>query len=449
MSRRSAKKEGLSTRASRTVIFREIVGCCAIAAFVSLFLMLLLYYGLNHYIREHVEGSERIRAEERQLTTELQMYVSQHNLSISNIKEIGRWETKKHVRIHFADTRESVAYLSGLQRRYDNTILNIQSSKNIHRTYEVRFKDAVVICYVETGKMGMYYSLAFVLSAICAIFFFVYVMLLLMRKRIYYLIRLRDELEHLKAGDLEQEVTVQGKDELSQIADGMNSMRRNVLGKIQAEKEAITANHELITAMSHDLRTPLTRQIGYLEILHLKKYREEAELNEYIEKARNNAFIMKDTTDKLFRYFLAFGDQQMAQKQTEVDGKALLNTVLKEQIAYIVSQNYVVSFEEINEQFRMMIDPEEFARIFDNIFHNMKKYADKDVPIYITHITQKEEFILMIQNGVREDTSLVESTKVGLKIVERIMKSMGGTMEVVNDGQFFVTQLIFSVTYET
>lgn len=407
-----------------------------------------MYYGLNYHIREHLEKSQKQINEEHQLLSELQMFVSQRNLSISNIKEIREWERKKRVRIHFADTRESIAYLSNLQRKYENTVVSIQSSRNLHQTYEVRFKDAVVICYFQTTKYTNYYSLAFVISALCAIFLFAFILLQLMRKRIYYVVRLRDEIEILKAGDLEQEVTVTGKDELTQIAEGMNSMRRNVLAKIQAEKEVITANHELITAMSHDLRTPLTRQIGYLEILHLKKYKEQEELEEYIEKARNNAFIMKNTTDKLFRYFLAFGEQEMAEKQTEVDGKALLNTVLKEQIAYIISQGFVVSFEEIAEQFRMTIDSEEFARIFDNIFHNMKKYASPDVPVYITHIRQKNEFVLTIQNGIREDTSLVESTKVGLKIVEKIMKSIGGSMEVLNDGQFFVTQLVFSVKYE-
>lgn len=438
--------EGVSRKVSKTRIWKEIIGCCAIAAVCSLAVLVLFNYGLNHNIRPYIEQPNTQRLEERQLMMELQMFVSQHNLSISNVKEIRQWESKKRVRIHFSDTRESVAYLSNLAQKYEDTILEIQSSKNKYTTYEIRFKDAIAICYVQNLSILTFDNLAFLISSLCAIFFFVFVLLQLLRKQIYYLIRLRDEIELLKAGDLEKEVTVLGKDELAQIADGMNSMRRNVLMKIRAEKEAITANHELITAMSHDLRTPLTRQIGYLEILHLKKNKEEAELTEYIEKARNNAFIMKDTTDKLFRYFLAFGNDQMGQKKTEVDGKALINSVLKEQIAYIVSQGFVVSHEEITQPFRMIIDPEEFARIFDNVFHNMKKYANPNVPIYITHIIQRDELLLMFQNGMKEDTFLVESTKIGLKIVERIMKSMGGNMEVVNDGQFFIMQLIFRVT---
>lgn len=448
MSKKKNRKEGQSIRVYHTVIWKEIIGCCAIAAFCSVLLLLLLNLEMNHFIRNHIELSEKQERQERQLMRELQMFVSQHNLSISDVQEILSWENKKRVRVYFSDTKDSVAYLSGLQRRYANTILNIQSSRNLHRTYEIRFTDAVVICYFDDGKISRYYGMAFVLASILAVFFFSFILLQLLRKRLDYVVKLRDEIELLESGDLEKDVTVSGKDELAQIAKAMNSMRRNVVSQIRAEKEAITANHELITAMSHDLRTPLTRQIGYLEILHLKKFREEEELYEYIEKARNNAFIMKDTTDKLFRYFLAFGNEKMAQKQMEVDGKALLNTVLKEQIAYVVSQGFVVSNEEITQAFRMTIDSEEFARIFDNIFHNMKKYANPNVPIYITHAIQKEEFLLMIQNGVKEDNSMVESTKVGLKIVERIMKSMGGSMEVVNDGQFFITQLVFPAKFE-
>lgn len=53
----------------------------------------------------------------------------------------------------------------------------------------------------------------------------------------------------------------------------------------------------------------------------------------------------------------------------------------------------------------------------------------------------------MVQNGIRQDTSKVESTKIGLKIVEKIMKSMGGSVEVMNDGQYFIIQLVFKIEY--
>lgn len=291
-----------------------------------------------------------------------------------------------------------------------------------------------------------YFELAFVVSSLFAIFIFAASFIFMMRGRIQAIIRLRDEIARLKKGDLlDAEMTVEGSDEICQIGEGINQMREHVMERMQTEREAISANHELITAMSHDLRTPLTRQIGYLEILSREKYQSQEELKEYIEKARTNAFLMKDTTDKLFKYFLAFGKEELLEKQIEVDGKVLFNAVLKEHIAYIISQGFVVSFEEISEAFKVKIDSEEFARIFDNVFHNMKKYGDPSVPVYINHIFSEKEFVLMVQNGIKADISHVESTKIGLKIVEKVMKAMGGNMEVMNDGQFFIIQLGFPI----
>lgn len=426
------------------MIFREMLGGCIILTVLSVFVMALSYYGLLSFVKKYMADEETRQIKSDQVMAQLQNYIARENLSTTNVREIKRWQAEKGVRIHFMGTKTSMTVLNGLQKDFEDTVIDLQIEKSA-RIYEIKFRDQMVMCYPELKKIEQYYKGCFLLSAVISLLFFALGNLMLWGRRIRYVIRLQEEINNLQAGDLTSEITVEGRDELAQIGKGMNELRSNILKQIQTEREAITANHELITAMSHDLRTPLTRQIGYLEILSRKKYQNEEELYEYIEKARSNAFLMKDTTDKLFRYFLAFGKQEMKEKQMEVEGKALFNAALKEQIAYIISQGFVVSFEEISRQFRLMIDADEFTRVFDNIFHNMKKYGDPTVPVYITHICEDGEFVLMIQNGIRKDGSRVESTKVGLKIVEKIMKSMDGSMEVMNDGQYFVIQLVFKL----
>lgn len=426
------------------MIFRELLGGCIILTVLSVFVMALSYYGLLSFVKKYMADEEIQEIQSDQVMAQLQNYIARENLSTTNVREIKRWQVEKGVRIHFMGTKKSIEVLNGLQKDFEDTVIDLQIEKSA-RIYEIKFRDQIVMCYPELKKIEQYYKGCFLLSAVLSLLFFALGNLMLWGRRIKYVIRLQEEINNLQAGDLTSEISVEGQDELAQIGKGMNELRSNILKQIQTEREAITANHELITAMSHDLRTPLTRQIGYLEILSRKKYQNEEELYEYIEKARSNAFLMKDTTDKLFRYFLAFGKQEMKEKQMEVEGKTLFNAALKEQIAYIISQGFVVSFEEISRQFRLMIDADEFTRVFDNIFHNMKKYGDPTVPVYITHICENGEFVLMIQNGIRKDGSRVESTKVGLKIVEKIMKSMDGSMEVMNDGQYFVIQLVFKL----
>lgn len=421
-----------------------MLGGYIILTVLSLFVMALSYYGLLNFVKKYIADEEIREIQSDQVMAQLQNYIARENLSTTNVREIRRWQAEKGVQIHFIGTKQTMAVVSGLQKDFEDTVIDLQIEKSA-RIYEIKFRDHVVMCYPELKKIEQYYKVSFLLSVVLALLFFALGNLMLLGRRIRYVLQLQEEINHLQAGDMTSEITVEGKDEFAQIGKSMNELRSNILKQIQTEREAITANHELITAMSHDLRTPLTRQIGYLEILSRKKYQNEEELYEYIEKARSNAFLMKDTTDKLFRYFLAFGKQEMREKQMEVDGKTLFNAALKEQIAYIISQGFVVSFEEISRQFRLRIDADDFTRVFDNIFHNMKKYGDSTVPVYITHICEDGEFVLMIQNGIRQDGARVESTKVGLKIVEKIMKSMDGSMEVMNDGQYFVIQLVFKL----
>ncbi|MBU5428996.1 HAMP domain-containing histidine kinase [Kineothrix sp. MSJ-39] len=441
MSKEKKQKE-IYTSVFKTKLWKKLYFCCLGAATGSVLLLALLFFGSRSIIYHHMAEQDVQQTQKDQVMAELQAFVSQRGLSTINKKEILQWEKKKGV----MGTKDTIRELETLQAKYNNSVISIYQRPQEIQPYEVRFKDAVVLCEPILDRMTeRYTTVALVISVLISTLFFIFLLMQCMKKRLSYVVGLRDDLRLLEAGDLDREVTVSGNDELSQIGEGINNLRRNVLHKIQTERDAITANHELITAMSHDLRTPLTKQIGYLEILYRRKFTQEEELFDYIQKARSNAFIMKDTTDKLFRYFLAFGGQQQEAQQSEVDGKALLNSVLKEQIAYINSQGFVVSFSPIQESFRMLINPEEFARIFDNIFHNLRKYGDNTVPVNISYTLQPGELLLMVQNGVRQDTSKVESTKIGLKIVEKIMKSMGGSVEVMNDGQYFIIQLVFKV----
>lgn len=444
-------KAGKKERKNKVIgskLLKRMVFCCMIATVISGIVFLLSYQILTGYMRKKSEDPRTRELQKQQIAYELQAYIARHNLSITDVKEIKRWQSDTNVTVEVVGTPEIIASQQALLEEYRGSVITDLGSSletEMGNLYEIRFKDHSVMCKLFLKKDHNYEKMCLWISLVTALIVYGTVFLLLIRPRLRYILQLKNDIEQLTGQNLINEITVQGKDELAEIGRNMNLVRQNVIGRIQDEREAITANQELITAMSHDLRTPLTRQIGYLEILSRKKYQGQQELEEYIEKAKSNAFIMKNTTDKLFRYFLAFGKPEAAETQIEVDGKPLFNSVIKEQVAYIVSQGFVVSFEEVTQSFQLKIDSDEFARVFDNIFHNLKKYGDVNVPVYISCVLQDNEFLLMVQNGIKKDTTNVESTKVGLKIVERIMKSMDGSLEVMNDGQYFIIQLVFKV----
>ena len=134
-----------------------------------------------------------------------------------------------------------------------------------------------------------------------------------MQEDVRYIQCLQREVAVISLGNLEEKVTIQGEDELAQLARGLDSMRQELKEHEQTEKELRAAQEKLVVGMSHDLRTPLTGLLTYMEILR-KQEREGNVSGEYIEKAYSRILQIKSMSDRMFEFF--FIDSQ---KETELE----------------------------------------------------------------------------------------------------------------------------------
>ena len=91
--------------------------------------------------------------------------------------------------------------------------------------------------------------------------------LLLQRKSLEYIRKLYEAMQRISEGDLNTEVEVIGDDEFSSMAASLNQLAQDIRSLMDKEREAERSKNELITNVAHDLRTPLTSIIGYLELL--------------------------------------------------------------------------------------------------------------------------------------------------------------------------------------
>jgi len=114
------------------------------------------------------------------------------------------------------------------------------------------------------------------------------------------------------AGALNRTIPVTGTDEIARLAASVNTMRDTILERTRDEQTAWQANSDLITAMSHDIRNPLTSLIGYLDLLEMSQDRLPEDLRSYVLASRDKAYQLKDLTGEMFRYFLVFsrGEQE-------------------------------------------------------------------------------------------------------------------------------------------
>ena len=245
----------------------------ALAAVVSALVSLALYMALNALffgILDRAFFSEaRIIMREQACVGRLQAYVTENGLSTDDSKMLDKWASgEKNLLI--------TIYKDG-RFRYSNDakvmvmVPEMNEWEDTSWLYEVRFADgtaqAGVSYYAEYG----YYTVASVLGGVISMAAFALILVMMIRGKIRYIDLMEQEIQILKGGDLDYRITVKGKDELASLASEIDAMRCAIKERQQKEEEAGKANRELVTAMSHDLRTPLTSLLGYVDILQIGK----------------------------------------------------------------------------------------------------------------------------------------------------------------------------------
>lgn len=443
----SRKKEEISIlKIGKTKLWRNLLLCCAISAAAAALSGVTVNRLLTVLVERYVDNPESELRYTDEVMDEFQEYVTEKELSIYDTKEVLSWiEDKGELDIYFGGPSELIELVKETEDKYVDTVVDVGLYDYGFNSYDIRFSDGTIKSYPILYRAVRYYDFAFIVAIFLAGNVFVYVLLALVRKRLAYIVKLSDEMKILEAGNLDYEITVKGKDEIACLGKSINDMRKAVIEKMQKESEAISANEELITAISHDLRTPLTKQIGYLEILERKKYKDAEQEREYLQKTKANAYAMKEITDQLFRYFLAFSKGRNVEEWVVINGKNILEKLLEEQGMFLKSQGFQVNIAPFEQDFEIRINEEEFGRIFDNLFINIGKYADAGEEVTIFHNFSSKYFVLSLKNGIKKEKQEFESTKIGLRIVENFMKHMGGRAKVIEAEDRFEIVLYFPI----
>ncbi len=260
------------------------------------------------------------------------------------------------------------------------------------------------------------------------------------------LILLASEVRLVSDGNLDYEIVARHNDEIGSLAIGVDNMRTSIMEKHRNEKEAWEANTQLITAMSHDIRTPLTSLIGYLDIIEGRKYEDQEQLDRYISSCREKAFQLKDLSDKLFQYFLVFSNKE-SDRETEVfDANILFQQILAEHCAELINYGYMVDFRYTLPEVNVETDLSSLKRLFDNVFSNIMKYADRNEAVIIAADLLEGDIHMEIANRIPAERKKVESTRIGLKTCQKICNDLKGEFSYEETEKGFCVEIRFPVT---
>ena len=212
------------------------------------------------------------------------------------------------------------------------------------RPYTLQFANGSAEVILHGFYAYRFYNYALIGEIVCAFLLFLLIVMLGIRSLIRYIRQLSSEIKILEGGGLDYSITIKGRNELAELAQGLDAMRQSFLAQTQQEKQLALASQRMITEMSHDLRTPLTSIMLYTGILLSGKYTGEAQMLEYIRKIDAKAKRLKHLSDHLLEYALVTGEEDIPPLET-LPVHTVFYDMLSEAAAYLEQQGFHMQME--------------------------------------------------------------------------------------------------------
>lgn len=256
-----------------------------------------------------------------------------------------------------------------------------------------------------------------------------------------------DTLDDIAQGNSNRKILAKPNDMTSAICYKINEIVHDFRGQVTDLKKAEETNKQLMTSLSHDVRTPLTTLIGYLDAVQ-KGIVSGVEREEYVETARRRAHDMKDYVDLLFEWFKLNSNEETFTVQ-KIEFAELTRNLLKDWIPTFENTSLEFDIDIPDKRIEVNLDTDAYSRILNNLIQNVISHSRA------THIKIS---IFMLNNYVRitvadngegiskqdlphiferlykcDKARSEKGSGLGLSIVQQLVKKMGGTITVESE----------------
>ena len=247
------------------------------------------------------------------------------------------------------------------------------------------------------------------------------------------------------------------------LRDSLNQIDAGLKAAVEEAVRSQRMKTQLITNVSHDLKTPLTSIVSYVDLLKRKDLAEE-EKREYIEILDQKSQRLKVLVEDLFEMSKASsGDMPLSYQQLNL--VALVREVVVEHELGMDEKGLKLNLSYISDQINVQLDGQKTYRILSNLMSNITKYAMPKTRVYISISKDEEEVLLEFKNTsaveltyqgeelmerfVREDRArTTEGSGLGLAIAKSLTELQKGTMKVDAEADLFKVRLSFPLIKE-
>jgi signal transduction histidine kinase len=228
-------------------------------------------------------------------------------------------------------------------------------------------------------------------------FFFAFYVLLLSRRSVNYLLNITDSVEKISNADFNVLIPINRSDELGLLANQINAMSEKLKVDLEQKLRAIQSKNELVTNVSHDLRTPLTSVIGYLRLVDSDRYKDEVELRHYTRIAYEKSLALGRMVNDLFEY-TKMASGQVVLHRSDIDLVELIGQVSADFALQLAEAEMEVKLRSNEEQVILYADGDKLMRLFANLISNAIKYGEKGSAVEVIVRTNRDKAIIQLKN---------------------------------------------------
>ena len=260
------------------------------------------------------------------------------------------------------------------------------------------------------------------------------------------LVKLKKATQNIKEGNLDFVLDVEGKDEFSELCQDFEEMRRRLKESTEEKSLIEKENRELISNISHDLKTPITAIKGYVEGIMDGVADTPEKIDRYVRTIYNKATEMNTLINELTLYS-KIDTNKIPYNFNIVSANEYFNDCADDLSVELAAQNVGFGyFNYVEKNVRIIADPEQVKRVIHNIVNNSLKYMDKPKGMINLRVKDVGDFVQieLEDNGkgiaakdlpnifdrfYRTDASRNSSTGgsgIGLSVVKKIVEEHGG-----------------------
>lgn len=430
---------------SKIKLSSKLAICTLYAFFIASFVFLAVHKTGALWIDNKFNDLSFVEHQQYLEIQNLQEHISNSQASALDYHFISHWVKERELTNLFLYYGDHLIYDSTISYHTANLSSGrLDSPLPWQKTYPLKFHDVEVTAVVNTFPRHRFIDR---LNFIClSIFFLIFLLIMLfyVHKKVVYIHCLAQEIKNIETENLNFPITLKGSDELSSLAQDVDKMRHALLRQIIRFQKARKDRDQFAIHMSHDLRTPVTSLIGYLNIVNQNRCPSKKIKEQYLNKAEEKAFQLKDLSENMFKHFLTSMDE--FKSEDIFCDSSTINLLIDDGLLLLESHLFqcIASRYEEGSAF-FSIRKTSLQRILDNIFSNLLKYADPAFAIQISCHKLEDGLSISFCNHIRQKKNdAVPSAGIGLKSADKTARQNGGYLLVHKYQDLFQCTLFIS-----